>query len=152
MPVELHDSTAAAIESLRKDGFRLLAAHGDPSSRDYRKVDYTRKTAIVLGAELSGISESARRRVDDFVAIPMEGMGTSLNVSVAAALILYEARRQREAARMYEESRLDDEVFDRTLFEWAHPDMARRCREKKLPYPAMNTTGDIIENPFDTIA
>lgn len=145
----LHESTAAAITALKDDGFRLLAAHPDPTARDYRKIDYTRKTAFILGSELRGVSDEAKSAVDDFVAVPMEGMGQSLNVSVAAAIILYEARRQREAASMYETSRLPADEFQRVLFEWAHPDMALRCRERGLSYPAMNEDGDLAENPFD---
>jgi len=144
----LHDSTSAAIDALKQDGFRLLAAHPGADARDYRKIDYTRKTALVLGSELRGLSPAAKAAVDEFVAVPMEGMGQSLNVSVAAAIILYEARRQREAASMYDESRLDEAEFRRVLFEWAHPEMALRCRERGLPYPAMNEDGDLIENPF----
>lgn len=150
LPVVLHESTSAAIAALREDGFRLLAAHPDTDARDYRKVDYTRKTALILGSELNGISDTARAAVDEFVAVPMEGLGQSLNVSVAVAIILYEARRQREAAGMYESSRLPEEQFQRELFEWAHPEMALRCNERGLPYPAMNEDGDLVENPFDS--
>ena len=145
----LHESTGDAIAALKLEGYHLLAAHVGPSARDYRKIDYTRKTALVLGSELDGVSDAAKAAVDGFVAVPMEGMGRSLNVSVAAAIILYEARRQREAAGMYDQSRLPADEFERVLFEWAHPDMALRCRERHLPYPAMNDDGDLIENPFD---
>ena len=146
--VALHDDTAAAVSHLRKRGFSIVAAHPSESARDYRRLDYTRKLAVLLGAELHGISDPAKYLVDDFVSIPMEGMVASLNVSVAAALILYEARRQREAARMYDESRLPPEVYEKTLFEWAHPGLARRCRDRGLPYPALSDDGELLENPF----
>ena len=128
--------------------FVTITGYPGPDARDYRKIDYTRKTALVLGSELKGLSTEAMAAADDFVAVPMEGMGESLNVSVAAAIILYEARRQREAARMYDASRLDEGEYRAVLFEWAHPGMAARCRERGLPYPAMNETGDLVENPF----
>lgn len=149
VPVELHGDIRSAVQRLGDDGFSVIAAHPGAEARDYRKLDYTRRTAILLGAEMNGISEDARELVDGFVAIPMEGMVTSLNVSVAAALILYEARRQREAAGMYEACRLGDDDYRTTLFEWAYPDLALRCREKNLPYPPLSDDGDLLGNPFD---
>ena len=146
--LELHDDTPAAVSHLRERGFSIVAAHPSEDARDYRRLDYTRKMAILLGAEVDGISEAAKNLVDDFVSIPMEGMVASLNVSVAAALILYEARRQREAAGMYKECRLAPDLYARTLFEWAYPDLARRCRGKGLPYPPLTDDGDLLENPF----
>jgi len=75
-------------------------------------------------------------------------MVASLNVSVAAALILYEARRQRESAGLYDRRRIADDEYQRRQFEWAHPDLARRCRERGVPYPRLDEHGDLLENPF----
>ncbi len=55
----LHASTAAALAALRGDGWQLVAAHAGPSARDYRDVDYTAKVAIMVGAELIGLSDAA---------------------------------------------------------------------------------------------
>ncbi len=148
LPVTLHDSTQTALHVLRADGLRIVAAHPDARATDYRDYDYTQPTALLLGSELDGISEYARGHADEFVRIPMEGMGASLNVSVAAALLLYEARRQREAAGLYDERRLDDPTYERVLFEWTHPDIAHRCRERGLPYPGLTLDGDLAENPL----
>ncbi|MDX1481858.1 MAG: tRNA (guanosine(18)-2'-O)-methyltransferase TrmH [Woeseiaceae bacterium] len=148
VPVILHESTAAAFTALHEQGFQVIAAHPDPQAKDYRQLDYTLPTAILLGAELDGLSEEARCLADVFVSVPMEGMVASLNVSVAAALILYEARRQRESAGLYDICRIPEEEFRQTLFEWAHPELARRCRDRGLPYPAMSADGDLQENPF----
>ena len=74
----------------------------------------------------------------------MMGMGESLNVSVAAATILFEAQRQREAADLYAESRLDPTHYARTLFEWAHPAVARYCRRHRLDYPELDDDGEIL--------
>ena len=68
----------------------------------------------------------------------------SLNVSVATALILFEARRQREVAGMYDQSRLSEDEFDRRLFEWAHPRLASERRRSARPYPALTADGEII--------
>ena len=78
----------------------------------------------------------------------MHGLVESLNVSVATAVILFEAERQRRAAGMYDVCRIPDEVYQKKLFEWAHPNIAQRCQDRGLAYPAMNDVGDLIENPF----
>ena len=93
-----------------------------PAPSPFREVDYTLPTALLLGNEDDGVDAGGPRRRRRRGAIPMEGMGTSLNVSVAAALLLFEAQRQRRAAGFYDRPRLDPETYARTLFEWAYPD------------------------------
>lgn len=146
--LKLHDDISAACHELRTGGHQILAAHLSDKAIDYRELDYTQPTALLLGSELWGVSGIAAEQADDHVMIPMSGMVTSLNVSVAAAILLYEARRQREEAGLYEVSRLPEHVFDKTLFEWAHPQIAMRCREQQLPYPSLTEDGDLAENPF----
>jgi tRNA (guanosine-2'-O-)-methyltransferase len=75
-------------------------------------------------------------------------MVASLNVSVAAALILYEAHRQRRVAGLYETSRLSRGTYDTTLFEWAYPEIAKRCRQKGQPYPELTADGGLATNPL----
>ena len=78
----------------------------------------------------------------------VEGMVASLNVSVAAALILYEAQRQRSNAGLYRESRLPTKEYEMTLFEWAYPEIAERCRNHAIPYPSLNEDGSLAKNPL----
>ena len=144
----LHPDLGAACDSLRAGGHQILAAHLSGGAKDYRSFDYTQPTAFLLGSELWGVTVRAASLADAHVVIPMEGLTSSLNVSVAAALLLYEARRQREAAGLYVNCRLPPDVFERTLFEWSHPVIARRCRERGLPYPALTEDGDLADNPF----
>ncbi len=143
-----HASVADAATGLRADGWQLAAAHAERGARDYRDIDYTKKIAIILGAELYGPSEQALSQADFSIRIPMHGLVESLNVSVAAAVILFEAERQRREAGLYDQPRLDTQEFDRTLFEWAYPDIARRCRAKDLPYPPLADDGALLENPL----
>jgi tRNA (guanosine-2'-O-)-methyltransferase len=144
----LHASTAAALDALRGAGWQLVAAHAGPSARDYRDVDYTAKVAIMVGAELVGLSDAAIAAADDHIAIPMHGLGTSLNVSVAVGMILAEAERQRIKAGFYERSRLTPEERERTLFEWSYPDIAERCRQHGRPYPSLKADGTLASNPL----
>ncbi len=74
----------------------------------------------------------------------MLGMVHSLNVSVATSLLLFEAARQRAEAGMYRESRLSPEEFERRLFEWAYPTLARSRREEGRTYPALGPDGEIL--------
>lgn len=146
--VHAYRQLTPAIEALKSNGFQIIAAHLSPTADDYRTVDYTRPTALLLGSELRGVSDEAARLADRHACLPMRGLAASLNVSVAAALFLYEAARQREAAGLYESCRLSTEQFTRTLFEWCHPDIAARCRARKVAYPPLTADGDLAANPF----
>jgi len=142
--VREHDSVTSAVAALRRDGFRIVAAHPSDSSTDFRKMNLTRPTAVMMGAELHGISAEGLGLADEWITIPMAGMVHSLNVSVAAAILLFEAFRQRDAAGMYATSRLDDDDFRRRLFEWAYPSVAARRRKEGRPYPRLTAEGEII--------
>ena len=97
LPVCRVRSVAEAVRTLQDNGFRVIGA-SEKASSDYTQADFTVPTAIVMGSEDTGISEEALRVCDSLVAIPMLGSIGSLNVSVAAGVIMYEAVRQRLAA------------------------------------------------------
>ncbi|MDN3519679.1 tRNA (guanosine(18)-2'-O)-methyltransferase TrmH [Aquisalimonas lutea] len=142
--VRQHAHIAAGLDELRGAGFQLLAAHASPGAVDFRAVDYTRASAVILGRELEGMPEEAVARADQHVRIPMAGLTESLNVSVAAAVILFEAQRQRAAAGLYDRCRLDPETYRRTLFEWMQPKIARYCRRQGLAYPELDEEGHVV--------
>ncbi len=119
--IHRHASIREACGVLRERGFRLLAAHLSEAAVDFREIDYTRPTALLVGAELSGVSEQAGELADRHIVIPMLGMVQSLNVSVASALVLFEAQRQRLAAGFYDSPRLPAEEYRRLLEEWTSP-------------------------------
>jgi tRNA (guanosine-2'-O-)-methyltransferase len=148
--IVVHASSEAGLHALRGDGWQIGVADATDDAVDYRDVDFTRRIAIVMGAELLGPSEAARAAADLAITIPMHGLVESLNVSVAAAVILFEAERQRKSAGLYARCRLDEAEYRKTLFEWAQPDVARKCRERGLPYPELTEGGDLAENPFTT--
>ena len=83
-----------AVEDLKEAGFWIYGADMDGSP--VYSVDLSGRTALVLGSEGSGISRLLRERCDGFVGIPSSGRIDSLNVSVAAGVLLYEVRRQRK--------------------------------------------------------
>ncbi len=147
--LDLHAEAAEAYASFRKADMQILAAHSAGDAVDFRDIDFTQPTAIVLGSELIGPSPYAIDNADQAIRIPMYGLVESLNVSVAAAVMLFEAERQRSAAGLYTRPPPDQEKFERTLFEWAHPDIARRCRELERDYPPLTDDGDLAFNPFE---
>lgn len=120
----LHADTASAFAHLKARGFQVLAAHFSERAVDYRQADYTRPTCILLGTEKWGVSPEAAELADAHILIPMMGMVQSLNVSVAAAVILFEAQRQRLQAGFYERVRLAPEQYEAVLQSW----MARHAQ------------------------
>ena len=138
-----HDRLENAIAQLRQKDIKIYAAHLSNRAVDYRSIDYTKPTAILMGAEKHGVSDLAADLVDGHIIIPMLGMVESLNVSVAAAVILFEAQRQRLAAGMYDSVSLDTETFNRVIFEWGYPDIAAMYRRRGEPYPPLKEDGSI---------
>ena len=145
MYIKAHDSTESACQHLKSNGFQLVAAHLSDAAINYRDVDYTQPIALVLGSELFGVSDQTLAYVDQQINIPMMGVTQSLNVSVACAIVLYEAQRQRQDAGMYDHCRLDDETLHQQRFEWLHPVLADYCQRHGLDYPALDESGDLAE-------
>ena len=124
--------------------YPILVAANREGSLDFRDVDYSIPTALVVGAEWDGISEMAIDGATHTITVPMLGMGESLNVSVATAVILFEAQRQRREKGMYHQTRLRPECFDKMLFEFAYPRLSRELREKGTPYPSLDEQGGLL--------
>jgi len=91
---------------------------------DYRQLDYTCPTCVLLGTEKWGVSPEAAELSDAHILIPMMGMVQSLNVSVAAAVILFEAQRQRLQRGLYDQPQLSPEGYTEMLENW----VARHAR------------------------
>lgn len=145
MYIKTHSSAEEACTYLKSEGFLLVAAHLSETAVDYKNVDYTQPIAIVLGTELFGVSETTLSYVDQQISIPMMGVTQSLNVSVACAIVLYEAQRQRQAAGMYDHCRLEEKSLARQRFEWLHPVLTDYCQRHGLQYPALDESGDLAE-------
>ncbi|GAA4353977.1 RNA methyltransferase [Hymenobacter saemangeumensis] len=88
---------AAILEFLREKGIRTHAAALAPQALPYTRYDFARPTALVMGTEADGLSPATREACDETIIIPMRGRIDSLNVSVATAVLTFEAIRQREA-------------------------------------------------------
>ncbi|MDR1777484.1 MAG: tRNA methyltransferase [Desulfovibrio sp.] len=115
---ERHADSGSLLRSLRAQGMRVLATGFSNAATSLRDWDFTGPTAIILGNEHSGVEKSLLDLADGELYIPMHGMVQSFNVSVAAAIILAEAVRQREAAGMYASPRMDEAVLSAKLEAW----------------------------------
>ena len=144
--VDVHNysSTKDAITELKRQNMQILVTNLSDRSVDFREIDYTKPTAIILGQEKFGASDIALELADEHIIIPMVGMVQSLNVSVANSVVLYEAQRQRYAAGMYDKASISEERRQRFLFEGGHPIFAKACKRKGLPYPKIDEQGQIV--------
>jgi TrmH family RNA methyltransferase len=95
LPVCISNDPARAIETARKRGIQVIASSAQ-SETSYTAPDYTKPTMLIVGNEHVGISQTVREMADEVVRIPMLGRINSLNIAVAASILLYEAVRQRQ--------------------------------------------------------
>lgn len=94
LPVCRERNVVSAIRFLKDNGYQIVAA-SEKAQISYTEADYTGPIALVMGAEDVGISPEVLKYCDTFVSIPMFGNISSLNVSVAAGVMMYEVVRQR---------------------------------------------------------
>lgn len=113
-----HADAGEMIGSLRAAGLQVLGTAFDETARPLPEWDLARPTAIIFGNEHRGLDPELAALVPDRAYIPMSGMVQSLNVSVAAAITLYEAWRQRSARGMYAAPALAPEVLEAMVREW----------------------------------
>ncbi len=148
--LRVHRTLKEALARLASAGAsQLLAAHLSPAALDYREVDYTRPTIVVLGNERRGVSDEAAVAADHHIGIPMLGMVRSLNVSVATAVILFEAQRQRRAAGLYDLPRLTADEINDAAFAWLYPDEAAARLRLEAPFPTLEPDGSYREAATD---
>lgn len=113
-----HKDKDSLVNALRGAGRQILVTSCTDAARPLREWDFTRPTAIVMGNEHSGVASELAQCADGELYIPMRGMIQSFNVSVAAAVILAEAARQREAAGMYDAPTYEPDEYARRLEAW----------------------------------
>src|ERR1700676_942598 len=97
LPVARVTNLVRAMEELKEAGYWLVGLD-EEGDKNYTEVDYTSPVGIVLGSEGQGLHELTRKRCDFVVSLPTTGPVKSLNVSVAAGVVLFEALRQRRSS------------------------------------------------------
>ncbi len=143
------ETVEQAIAAMRTRGMQIIAAHWSDRAVDFRAADYTRPSCVIAGSEKFGVSDAAATLADVHVCVPMLGMVQSLNVSVASALILYEAERQRQLAGAYAQPRLGVDERQRLMLEWLYPRLAAYCRARGWPYPQLDEQGHLLAGEQD---
>lgn len=95
LPWEYEKHAYAVITKARKEGWHIVGVEQDKRAIDYRKLQLEDPTLFVLGNEVRGISPALRKHCDELIEIPMRGKKESLNVAVAAGIVLFSALRGR---------------------------------------------------------
>lgn len=113
-----YKSVENCYTELKKKGFKIFASSLSGKSKSLYELDLTGKIAVVVGNEHRGVSEEAANMADEIFLIPQFGMVQSLNVSVATAVIVYEAMRQRLNKGMYKKSELDKNTLENLIDSW----------------------------------
>jgi tRNA (guanosine-2'-O-)-methyltransferase len=116
--VRQHRSIEDCYRTLRLAGMSILATALAPEATDLYEIDLASPVALVFGNEMRGVSEQALQLADGALSIPMVGMVQSLNISVACAVCLYEAFRQRQARGAYDQSKLPEDALKRLENDW----------------------------------
>lgn len=98
LPIARVANIADAIRVMKKAGLWVVGADPSPGAVELSKADLNRDLALVIGAEDTGLAQLVKRECDYLVRLPMRGRVASLNASVAAAILIYEALRQRECS------------------------------------------------------
>ena len=116
----IHQYTDAqeCFAALRRNYKLILTTHLSSDAISLHSIDFTQPIALVFGNEHSGVSDEIRALADGNFIIPQAGIIKSLNISVACAVTVYEALRQKTVAGHYAQRHLDPERFGKLLNEW----------------------------------
>lgn len=108
----------ACFNALRQKYDRILTTHLSSDAVNLYDIDFTSRIALVFGNEHSGVSEEIRAMADGNFIIPQVGIIKSLNISVACAVTLYEAQRQKKLAGHYDKCRIPEGQLNELLNKW----------------------------------
>jgi len=116
--VQLHQTVDECYGHLRSRGFAIYTTHMSNTAKSLYDLDLTQNIALVFGNEHDGVSEEACSKADGNFLIPQMGMTQSLNISVACAVSLFEAFRQRNAVGMYNKPALSESELAALRTDW----------------------------------
>jgi tRNA (guanosine-2'-O-)-methyltransferase len=119
LTVHQYDNAVDCFTSLRKRYSAILTTHLSDDAVLLYSIDFTKSLALVFGNEHSGVSDEIRALADGNFIIPQQGIIRSLNISVACAVTLYEAYRQKNGAGHYNRDDLGDVIKQNLLQEWS---------------------------------
>lgn len=108
--LKVYDDLKPEILRLKGKGYQVIATHMGHKAVHFRSIDWTKPSVVIFGNEHRGITDDIAEIADENMFLPMLGFVQSLNVSVAAAVTLYEIQRQRELAGMYDANASEEQV------------------------------------------
>ena len=106
------------IPELKRDGYQIYSLVLDQNAKSIYDIDWTQPSTIIVGNEHSGVSKNLQKLSTQNLYIPMNGVVESLNVSVATAVTLYEASRQRKILGKYPNNKINSKWLEKKLHEW----------------------------------
>ncbi len=118
LTVHQFENAEECFSSLRKRYSTILTTHLSSDAVSLHSIDFTKSIALVFGNEHSGVSDEIRALADGNFIIPQVGIIQSLNISVACAVTLYEAFRQKMNAGQYNQQSLDAVRYNELFKEW----------------------------------
>ena len=118
LTIHQFENVDECFAALRKNYKKIYATHLGEDSINLHKLDLTDPVALVFGNETFGVSDEIVKLVDGNFIIPQFGIIKSLNISVACAISLYEAYKQKEACGHYEKSRMPEDQMNELRFQW----------------------------------
>ncbi|MET0463662.1 MAG: RNA methyltransferase [Chitinophagaceae bacterium] len=118
LTVHQFEDLNACVSQLRSRYKRILTTHLSSDAISLHRIDFTESIALVFGNEHSGVTDEMRALADGNFIIPQVGIIQSLNISVACAVTLYEAFRQKNEAGFYDQRRIADEQYNHLMEEW----------------------------------
>ena len=121
LTIHQYENAEECFASLRIRYSTILTTHLSSDAVGLYQIDMTEPIALVFGNEHSGVSDEIRALADGNFIIPQVGIIQSLNISVACAITLYEAFRQRTNAGQYNQRSLDDIRYNELFQEWSLP-------------------------------
>ena len=114
------ENAEECFSELKKKYSKILTTHLSSDAVNLYEIDLTQKVALVFGNEHSGVSEEIRNLADGNFIIPQAGIIRSLNISVACAVTLYEAYRQKTLAGHYDKAKLNGDVLNDLMEKWGY--------------------------------
>jgi tRNA (guanosine-2'-O-)-methyltransferase len=120
LTIHQYENTADCIAELRKHYSKIYTTHLAADAVSLYEIDFRGSVALVFGNEHEGVSEELRMLADGNFIIPQVGIIQSLNISVACAVSIYEAFRQKNVARHYDAPALSVQVMNELMMQWSN--------------------------------
>lgn len=118
LTIHQFDDLEECVSAIRKKFSKIYTTHLSSDAVSLHEIDFTERVALVFGNEHAGVSEEMIAKADGNFIIPQMGIIQSLNISVACAVSIYEAMRQKKMAGHYNQQRLDNGTYQQLLQEW----------------------------------